>query len=288
MRRTHETIQEAQVYMSLNEGEILNRIESASVRLQGPAALGSGVLCKLEQDAYLHKRAMIVTSKSNLLRLTGRPAEEEPPAFNQYAIKPILKTFIETVKIHYGLDNTAAVDHVAVFEPNWSHDLVLLLSLDENLVAYTDRYGIMASTGLIQDHRLYYAEADRSRYRLVQVGYGDPGPAGGDDPKGALATSTGLYYRLVEPATDSEESEDAADTDTLRIDADGNNSMTTGDEGGGLFATIGGRDMIPRVYLVGINRYVERDADKPDRILGNLITGTREIITRGYTQLEHD
>ena len=288
MRRTHETIQEAQVYMALNEGDILNRIESASVRLQGPSAVGSGVLCKLEQDAYLRKRAMIVTSKSNLLRLTGRPAGQDPPAFNQYAIKPILKTFIDTVKIHYGPDNTAAVNHVAVFEPNWSHDLILLLSLDENLVAYTDLNGIMASNGLIQDHRLYYAEADRSRYRLVQVGYGDPGPGEGGDPKGALATATGLYYRLAELSADPDESGEATDAETLRIDADGNNSMTAGDEGGGLFATIGGRDTIPRVYLVGINRDIARDSDKPDRILGNLVTDTREIITRGYTQLEHD
>lgn len=289
MRCTPEGIQESQLFLAETEGLLMAQMAAVSAKLTAPGFQAGGVIVKLEQDAFLNDRAMIVTSKNNLLRLANWDHKNALPDFTDYAIKPLLGDFIEKVAIHYGDGQKAPIDNIAVVESNWSDDLLLLLSLDQELVEYTRQHGIMGSLGRIQKHRQYYTGGLALPFRHMQAGLGwDAQSAGtpGESPAYRLVNLNQELPGKVKAAGVEEGNYKAV----LQFSADNDNTLTEGDQGCGLFAAFSQKDELPELLLYGVNLGTNFYPDilgTSTTVANNAATCVRAVIERTYIQLDH-
>lgn len=281
MRCLPESYLQVQQFFARDEGALQDRVRQACVTLEAPGFRGAGVLCKLEQDAHLAERAMIATSKSNLLRLAGWDPAQAPPAFTDYAIKPLLAAFVAKVAIRQD-ELLAAIDHLAVFANDWGHDLLLLLSRDPELIRRTQAHGCFANLDAIQRHRRYFAGLQHRPFHYLQCG-ADWDPELTQVPPDLPCRLTHLLDR--EPQNLTMSASLGQSRELFRLEADVDSTLTEGDQGGALFAAYNEKGQEPELYLHAIN--TTSDADPQRTVTLNTVTSCRAIIERTYTQLDH-
>lgn len=287
MKVSSENRQKAMSLMATDEGAALELISHCSLTLKAPGFLAGAVACMSQKDGHLRDRALIATSKQNLLRLSAISTDLVPPDLTAYESKSLLREFVSRVQIHYGSDQVAAIDHVATFEVEWTNDLCLLVSYDPELVAHTTRYGIYGNMSRIQDHRRYYLGNNEKPFFLIQTGLEEEG-------------SGALLYRLTLPQSEvfqdlkqirgSDPGRELVFSDALPLEADAENSLGSDDVGSPLFAVYNPKGQDPQVYLLGLNlgcNYGQEPIAAAGPIVNNAITRTQPIIQQTFLELDH-